>query len=83
MKLEVEIEDNIYNRAKELFGDDVDLAVVLGQILGSIIVTAACYPEEFLAVFTGQASPEQREQIENAFALESAKVLKKARGKGI
>ena len=81
MKLEVEIEDNTYNRAQELFGDDVDLAVVLGQMLGSILVTAACYPEEFMAVFTGQASPEQRERIDNALTLETAKVLKKAKKK--
>ena len=79
MKLEVEIEDTIYHKTRELFGADVDLSQVLGQMFGAILLVLATSPEDFAAVFTGQASPEQRQRIDDAMAHQASKVWEKVK----
>ena len=81
MKIEVEIKDNIYQKVKELFGDEVDLSQILSQLLSSMIVLLATYPEDFMAVFTRQGSPEQRQRIDNAMERLSHKALERAKHK--
>lgn len=79
MKIEVDLEDNIYHRAQEIFGADVDLGRVMAEMLSSILIIYATYPEDFMAVFTRQASPEQRQRIDNAMAHQASKALERAK----
>ncbi|MBA7630600.1 hypothetical protein ES703_38123 [subsurface metagenome] len=76
MKIEVEIEDSVYSKIKELM-PSVDLDQAMGQMWGAILLVFATYPEEFMAVFTGQASPDQRQRVDEAMKHQAAKVFDK------
>lgn len=78
MKIEVEIEDHVYKLAKEILGD-LDIAQVMSQMWGAILLILATHPEEFMAVFQGQPSPEQRKVIDEAMKHQVHKVFEKAR----
>ena len=80
MKIEVEIDDDIYYKVKEMFGD-ADLGQVLGGMLRAVLIIRATNPEDFEAVFSLQASPEQRERIDGALNQQAAKVFEKAKHK--
>lgn len=79
MKLEIEIDNNVYQKTQEIFGDDVDPGQVLGQMFAALLVVIATHQEEFIAVFqTRQASPEQRQLIDDAMDHQVSKILKRA-----
>lgn len=73
MKIEVEIDDAVYNRIQELLGD-IDIAKMMGAMWQVILVLWATHPEEFIAVFSGQGSPEQRQQVDEYLMRQVAKL---------
>ena len=78
MKLEIEIEDRVYSRIIELM-PGIDLAQVMSQMWGAHLIIYATHPEEYMAVFMGQASPEQREIIDEAMKHQATKLIEKSK----
>jgi len=78
MKVEVEIDDNIYARLKELM-PDVDLGKMLGRLWEVQLLLMATHPEEFTAVFGGTPTPEQRQMVEEYMRRQALKVLKESK----
>lgn len=62
-KIEIEIDDSLYKAAIELF-KGMDLGVILSEIVKQIVITYATDPEEFMRVYSGEGSAEERVRME-------------------
>jgi len=80
MKVEVEIDDNIYATLKELM-PDVDIGYVMGQMWKVQLVLMATHPEEFMAVYGGTATLEDRQVVDEYMRREAHKVFEQSKQK--
>lgn len=78
MKVEVEIDDTIYKKTKELLGN-ADISYIMGQMWQVIIILIATYPEEFMAYYAGTASPEQAQVVYDYIKREGVKAFEKSK----
>lgn len=57
-KIEVELDDSLYETVKELFPPDIDMGVLISEMLKQIVIMYAINPEEFVQAFSAGGSIE-------------------------
>lgn len=77
MKIEVEIDDNIYRTWREAFGLELDLSGILASIIKDTVILAATYPEEFIMAFGQKAADGLPDHVRAAYEKLCEKHVKK------
>lgn len=80
MKIEIEIDDNIYRLLEGFFGEGVDLGSLLGDVCQVITVMMVTQPEAYAKAFGDNARAELPEPIQNAIKRIADKFIRKAKG---
>jgi len=78
MKIEVDIDDNIYQTWERFFGTGFDIAGLLSSILKDAAVLMVVHPEDFLATFGPEAIAKLPDSVRQAHEREVKKYLPKS-----